>query len=249
MSTLRMLLQVWEKILYLAIWCQILLGKIWCQKWDGERWGKAPKGNILTTGGGFVPNVRVGGQRGVGTPEWIYWPQVRILCPPYVRGSPDWVDGMTGAGDHCKQRAGRSCSTPSPMWGSWYLPRLLFRGTAINRYVHGLFIGSSDALWFPAHYGVFQFDDVFCSLGMVKDVPPIHSVMPPLLPPLFIWHKFLPCSKYVPPGVLPLSLPFPFGAIFFPPNFGAKLVSIALSLRPEEVLLVLTSWKLVWIHV
>ena len=55
-----------------------------------------------------------------------------------------------------------------------------------------------------------------------------------------------------PQGCLPLSLPplIPhFGAIFFPPNFGPKLMSITFSLRSEEVLLVLISLILLWIHV
>ena len=34
---------------------------------------------------------------------------------------------------------------------------------------------------------------------------------------------------------------------FFLPNFGARLVKITFSLRPEEALLALTSQKLVWI--
>ena len=47
-----------------------------------------------------------------------------------------------------------------------------------------------------------------------------------------------------------ISLPILyFGAIFFPPNFGAKLVSITFYLRPEGVLLVLTVQKLAGIHV
>ena len=33
------------------------------------------------------------------------------------------------------------------------------------------------------------------------------------------------------------------------PHFGAKLVSVTFSLRPEEALLGLTLWKLVWTHV
>ena len=51
--------------------------------------------------------------------------------------------------------------------------------------------------------------------------------------------------------LLSLSLPLAciFGALFFPPNFGTKLVSLTFSLRSEEVLLELTSQKIVRIQV
>ena len=78
-----------------------------------------------------------------------------------------------------------SHSTPCQIWGLWYLPRFLFNGV----YVHGLFDGSTDTLWFHAHYGeVVQFDDVSCSLGMIKDGGGGPEMLFVLLP------KFLPVS-------------------------------------------------------
>ena len=42
---------------------------------------------------------------------------------------------------------------------------------------------------------------------------------------------------------------YQFGTKIWREKYDAKLVSVTLSLRPEEALLVLTSRKLVWIHV
>ena len=61
-----------------------------------------------------------------------------------------------------------SCDTQSHMCGSWFLPRLLFRGALTD--VHGLLHGSGDALGLPIHYEeIIQLDGMPCTLGMVKD--------------------------------------------------------------------------------
>ena len=51
-------------------------------------------------------------------------------------------------------------------------------GGVINPDIHGPFDGSSDALWFPIHYGeIFQFDDLSCSLRMVEDGEGGHEML------------------------------------------------------------------------
>ena len=96
MSTLNTLLQVWGKMLYLPIWHQNLLGKIWCQ-------------NI--------------GYWGEGRHPWEVhtYPKEEFWAPFYLGGSTEWVCGVDGVLDHCKRRSNMSYSTPSQMWGSWYL--------------------------------------------------------------------------------------------------------------------------------
>ena len=68
------------------------------------------------------------------------------------------------------KRASMSCSTPSQMWGSLSLPRFLFKGGSLTL----MYMASLMVLVMPcdslSHYGeFFQFDEVSCSLGMVKD--------------------------------------------------------------------------------
>ena len=66
-------------------------------------------------------------ERGGGTTGWTY-PKEEFCVPLCWEGWPRvgwWYDWSRG---YCKQRASMSSSTPSHMWGSWYLPRFLFNG-------------------------------------------------------------------------------------------------------------------------
>ena len=88
MSTLPMLLQVWETMLYLSIWNQNLAGKIWHQNigW-GERERAAPLGGTCLQQGGISANCDMVFERGDGTPWWTYLLQGRILYFSHSRVS------------------------------------------------------------------------------------------------------------------------------------------------------------------
>ena len=125
MSMLTMLLWVWGKRLYLPIWCQNMARKF-DAKMDIGGEGGIPRGPYLPVDVHMPPSLRGGGPCGtvVGWNRWY----------------------------HCRWRASISCSTPSLMCGSWYLPRFLSR-RVIGSDVHGLLYSPGDALGIPIHYG------------------------------------------------------------------------------------------------
>ena len=141
MLTLTVLLQVWGKMQYLPILAPKFLWGIWHQ--NMQKGGKVQGGNnpwmdMLSAGEEIVLKMDVGCAGEVRreggthvehtfkTEEYVY------LCPLLAGG----VQGGSGTGlggwSYYMWRAGMYYSTSSQMWGSWYLPRFLFKGQSLT---------------------------------------------------------------------------------------------------------------------
>ena len=157
MSTLTMNLQVWGKMPYLPILVAKFSGKIWHQNMQkgGEVQGETPVewtylllGRKLCQYWMWVVKVDIREREGNVSMWNILSNRICIFVPFF-----SWVEELDGGRGYCKQRAGMSCSTLSQVWGSWHLPRFLFKRQIIDPHEHSFFDGSGEAFWLPAHYG------------------------------------------------------------------------------------------------
>ena len=135
--------------------------------------------------GKFDANVDM--ERG-GTPGRTILTRL-CMCPLIVGGGSSETVMRCGIwGYHSRQRAGVSCSIPSQLCGSWYLPRFLLRGV-IEADKHGLLYGPGDALGLPIYYGeAVKFDGMPCCVSMIIN-----------------GEGALRCSLYLSPKVLSVS--------------------------------------------
>ena len=114
----------------------------------------------------FGPNVDMGG--GEATLGRPYLPNDYVCMPPLLGGAQVglWWGGIGKY--YCRQKASISCSTPSQMCGSWYMPRFLFRGVLTLMNMPSLMVLVTP--WDPIHYGeVVKFDCMTYDVDMVID--------------------------------------------------------------------------------